>query len=246
MYLKNVNVNMLNCGFDLVRVEKTLNIVKKLQPNLYLTRDNDSSLKRMLKMVRVDPDPKLNRTIKGNILSREAYLNHIANDIDGVLKMVHYCIFDEYHFMVYALPIKWCPLHTFIKNHYHDETYGSIVLKIFYGMYRTLIELLYHGILYTSTTNNIILNVDTHEALLTNFSEAKQEPLTSSSLSMVVKQLKLFMYHLWTGDVDSKEVDLEWLKHVDARVPKVVMDILSLDEAEPYRLDGMVDMLVNI
>lgn len=246
MYLKNINANMLNCSFDLVKVKKTLNIVKKLQPNLYLTRDNDSNLKRMLKMVKVGPEEELNITIKGNTLSHEAYLNHIANDIDGVLKMVHYCNFNEYHFMVYALPIKWCPLHIFIKNHYHDKMYGSIVLKLFYGMYRTLVELIYHGILYTSTTNNIIVNMDTHEALLTNFSEAKQKPLTPESLSMVIKQLKLYMYHLWTADMDSKEVDLEWLKHVDASVPKVVMDILSLDEAEPYKLDGMVDMLLNV
>lgn len=141
--------------------------------------------------------PNYERKVK---IASEAYLNFVANDIDGVHQLVDYLESEKFVFFVYKREEgKTTNLYKFIRDKYGSPEYDIVVLSIFETVAMTVLELFNHGIIYNSSlSKNVLINLKTHNSSLTNFENATKL-INQSQWEEVTKNLGILLFELSIG-----------------------------------------------
>lgn len=215
------------------RISETGQKGKRLHIVLCVNKNNEPRVLKIIPKNRIS----INDARKVNIAS-EAYYNFIANDFEGVQKLVDYLESDSHVFLVFESIGKTWSLQKFINQRYGSEftvsgktyDYGQVVLNVFKTTAISLLEMFNHGIMYNNfNSKNILINVETLQPSLTNFSQA-YKVRGPEDLRKTMKSLGLMLYEMWIGSLDEvnscDELNHE-LNHEDARVPEVIKSFIS-------------------
>lgn len=192
--------------------------------------------------------------MRGVSVSANAYYSFIANDIEGVQKLVDYLEDEDNVYLVYQnTPQKSQTLKTFIYNKYakkiqlgHQKiSYENVSLELFKKVTTTLLELFNHGISNKSLTSENIIIDESLKPLLVKFqfSDISSSEYTKE-WTILMNQLGLLLFELWMGHSLDNIRDLQFYlsSNEDIEIPDVIRDFLekslgnSLQEQEFYDL----------
>jgi spore coat polysaccharide biosynthesis predicted glycosyltransferase SpsG len=162
-------------------------------------------------------------------VASEAYHNFVANDIDGVHKLVDYLESTSHVFFVKHIDKKTITLKKYIDTKYGSSEYGNTVLKIFKTVAISTLEMFNHGIVHNNlNSENIFINLKTFKPSITNFKDASDIKNDCLDLQNIIKSLGTLLYELWIQELPPLETPFtcEHLHHADANIPGEIKNFI--------------------
>lgn len=177
-------------------------------------------------------------SLRGVSVPDDAFCSFVANDIEGVQRLVDYLEDDDCVYLVYSAPCEYS-LRQFIAENYarqvsvnsETQSYESVILRLFRGVSTTVIELFNHGVhLKNLTVENIALDTQLLPVLVNSrFSRVKDEEKEWLSL---MKTIGLFLFELWIGHSlspsETGDLDFFLASNDDIDIPENIAGFLRV------------------
>lgn len=172
-------------------------------------------------------------------VSTDAYYSFVANDIEGVQKLVDYLEDDDNVYLVYQnTPDKSQNLKTFIAKKYAKKIlvdgkkvpYENVSIEVFRKITITLLELFNHGIVNKSLTPENIAIDSSFKPLLINFKFSNiPENEHKKEWESLMNQIGLLLFELWMGHSleDVKDLQFFLSSNEDIAIPDPISEFLQ-------------------